>query len=81
MAMAAVIKDPALAKRLAVGGRRLTEKRFNLRNNGKILAHLLESSARGVRRWSNQKLREKMGLKPLPDSGSNLEEQDVVLGG
>jgi glycosyltransferase involved in cell wall biosynthesis len=55
-----------LRARLASGGRQLAERRFSLRQNVKVLIHLLDHSARGTRLWSRTKLREKVGLDHLP---------------
>ncbi len=59
------LEDPALASRLAAGARRMVAVRFNLKNNAKILIHLMKSAARGQPRWSQQKLRERVGLEPV----------------
>ena len=56
-----VLEDDLLACRLATGGRKMVESRFNLRQNAKVLLHLMQMSARGSRRWSEQKMRDKMG--------------------
>jgi glycosyltransferase involved in cell wall biosynthesis len=60
-----VLVEPSLARRLADGGRRLVERRFNLRQNARVLVHLVETAARGQRRWSIDKLRERVGLDPI----------------
>ncbi|MCK4414615.1 MAG: glycosyltransferase family 4 protein [Candidatus Eisenbacteria sp.] len=68
-AMRRLLADPALAADLSAGGRRLAEHRFNLKNNAKILVHLMENSARGTVRWSMQKIHERSGAGPLPAHG------------
>lgn len=60
-----IITQRDLAARLAVGGRRLAEKRFSLKQNLKVLVHLIDHSARGTKLWSLAKMREKVGLDPL----------------
>ncbi len=61
-ALARGLMDRALPGPLARNARRLVERRFNLRNNSKVLIHLMTVSARGGARWSETKLRERCGL-------------------
>jgi len=63
-----LLADPALAKRLAEGGRRMIEKRFNLERNVNLVIHLMKFSARGGERMTATKLRRKVGLKPLKET-------------
>jgi len=80
-AMDILVQDPALAARLATGGRRLVETRFNLRTNVGILIHLFRHSARGDRRWSEAKLRERLGLAPVLEPGFEGEALDAAAQG
>ena len=59
--------NPEVASRLARGGGRMVERRFNMEKNMKVLVHLLMSATRGERRWSVNKLRERVGVEPLPE--------------
>jgi len=68
-----LFRDPALAARVAAGGRALAERRFNIKNNSKALVHLFESSARGTVRWSVNKIRECGGLAPLASDADDTE--------
>jgi glycosyltransferase involved in cell wall biosynthesis len=77
-AMRAVLADPSLAARLATGGRRLAETRFNLKNNAKVLIHLMDHAAHGTLLWSQAKLRERVGLKPVTEPAPGANE---VAGG
>jgi glycosyltransferase involved in cell wall biosynthesis len=73
--------DPQMAARLATGARRLVEMRFDLRNNVGILIHLYRHSARGELRWSEAKLRERLGLGPLDPLAVEEAEFDVAAEG
>ncbi len=83
IALAAAIRrlceDPTLGARLSSGGRRLAEARFNMKQNAKLLVHLMEASARGVTRWSNDKLREKMGLESLERVPQGATRDDAAV--
>jgi glycosyltransferase involved in cell wall biosynthesis len=74
-----VLRDPALAAHLTAGGRRLIERRFSLRNNAKVLIHLMRQAARGGERWSEHKLREKMGLDPLPSTARGAVSHGLAI--
>ena len=63
--MRRILRDPKLAGRLAAGGRAHIETHFDLKNSARLLHHLMEVSARGAVRWSNDKLRSKIGLSAL----------------
>lgn len=71
-----ILGSPARAADLSAGARRLMERRFDLRQNAKLLIHLMRSSARHTPRWSQMKLRERLGLPPLED-----EEEDPMAAG
>jgi glycosyltransferase involved in cell wall biosynthesis len=58
-----VIEDDVLAARLTAAARRRIEERFDLHGNVKAIANLFAHSARGARRWSDRKVRERMGLE------------------
>ena len=73
-AMRAILADSALATRLAIRGRRLAETRFNLKNNAKVLIHLMNHAAHGTLLWSQAKLRERVGLEPIPDPAQIANE-------
>ncbi len=60
----AALDDREGLGRLALGARRHVEMRFDLRQNAKILIHLMTSAARGTPRWSDEKMRERLGLTP-----------------
>ncbi len=62
-----ILTDRALVLRLAVGARRRVETCFNLKNNSKLLVNLMESAAGKRRRYSQKKLRERVGLDPLEE--------------
>jgi len=66
-AVVMLLDEPVLAARVAGGGRRLVERRFDLRNNVRVLVHLFETAAGGMApRWSLATLRMRAGLDPLP---------------
>ncbi len=58
----AALEDQDLLARLASGARRHMEMRFDLRQNAKILIHLMTTAARGGVVWSEDKMRERVGL-------------------
>lgn len=72
-AMERILSDPWLAGRLAATSRRRIERLFDLERNARLLLHLMTSSARGTRRWSNQTLRVKAGLESERDLGRSAE--------
>jgi len=81
-----VMRDDALAAEIARAGRRLAERRFDLDQNVKILAHLYAAAARGIPRWSLAKLRTRAGLDLPPTTWdlaapvrSNAERRERVL--
>jgi glycosyltransferase involved in cell wall biosynthesis len=63
-----LLRSPDLAHRIAAGGRRFAEMRFDIKNNVKLLVHLMITSARGGPRWSDRKLRERVGLASLEET-------------
>jgi glycosyltransferase involved in cell wall biosynthesis len=70
-----ILRDPALAARLAAGARAHIETRFDLKMSARLLHHLMVVSARGAVRWSNDKLRGKIGLPPLDEPASEERMQ------
>ena len=54
-----ILEDDEMVRSIAWEGRRLIEKRFNLRQNVESLIQLMEKSARGKALQSEEKIRKK----------------------
>ncbi len=80
-AMNELTMDPELVHCFAIAGRRLIERRFNLKNNAKILIHLMTLSARGGTRWSEQKTRERAGIELTGELAAEDVFDDVAFEG
>jgi glycosyltransferase involved in cell wall biosynthesis len=76
--MEKLLADPERTRRLAEGGRRMVETRFNLANNAGLVIHLMKFSARGGVRMTGTTLRRRVGLKPLTELA---EERSSVCSG
>jgi glycosyltransferase involved in cell wall biosynthesis len=63
-ALARVLRDDSLAASLAGEARGLVERRFDLRRNVRLLAHLFRSSAHRTPRWKSRRLRVELGVGP-----------------
>lgn len=76
-ALRELLGSSQLAAGLVAGARRLTEVRFDLRRNARLLMHLMRSAARQTPRWSQAKLRERIGLPPLEEDEEDRPEADA----
>jgi glycosyltransferase involved in cell wall biosynthesis len=63
-----LLDDGELAARLAEGARRRIERSFNIKRSVKVLRHLFGHAARGDVRWSENKIRQSIGLGPRTET-------------